>query len=253
MAHWQPAERWCVPSFPSVRQWNGSWALPRLRGTMLLSAGGDNDSSLFLSCAWDKPHKSCVQARQTAPDSCPAWTALRVDGWGQSFSCLPSHLGQVKKHMPGTLIFSLKPYFLCSLNYILAWRYLFSVTQINACFNYLCQTECRENSGLVEIVGFTAVEMEPSCPTHQLLEGLVQSHAPFICPSRGQGPCLCHPHKPVHVCTLHLRSLPATFCNAIPAPRMLDTRGCNTKFSHCLKVQFIFKMHFRSALGTPHR
>lgn len=59
---------------------------------------------------------------------------------------------------------------------------LFSVTQINASSNYLCQTECRENSGLVEVVGFTAVEMELSCPTHQLLEELVQSHAPFIFP-----------------------------------------------------------------------
>lgn len=42
-----------------------------------------------------------------------------------------NHLGQVKKHFPGALMFRAKPYFLCSLNYILAWHYLFSVTQNN--------------------------------------------------------------------------------------------------------------------------
>lgn len=162
---------------------------PRLHGTRLPKAGGD--TSLLLSYIWDEPRESCehLQARQTDLGLCSAQTVLKVDRGGQGFGCLPSCLAQVKKHLPGTLIFRPKPYFLCSLNYILAWRYLFSVTQINVCFNYLCQTEHRENSALVEVVWFTAVEIETPCPINSCLKDCCRATCPSSGPSRGRGPC----------------------------------------------------------------
>lgn len=192
MAYRQLAEMQQVPSFPSFlqkapcpqlpcplcshdhrgadrsRQQNGSSALLGSMAPGCPMLGGD--TSFFLSCAWDERHESCehLLARQTDLGSCPALTVLEVDGRGRGFACPPSRLGQIKKYLPDALIFRPKPYFLWRLNYILAWHYLFSMTQINVWFNYLCQTECRENSALVENVGFTAVEMETPYPTQQL-------------------------------------------------------------------------------------
>lgn len=175
---------------------------------------------------------------------------LEVDGQGQGFS-LPSPPWTNQKTF--SIIFRLKPYFLCGLSYILAWNYLFSVTQINVCFHCLCQAECRENSVLQEVVGFPVLEKADPLPHIQLPEGPCRAMHPSSTPSQGWEPCSCHPHEPVHVCTVSLQMLQTTSCHLIPAPTMLDTWGCNKKFDHHLKVQFTFEMHFHSALCTPHR
>lgn len=100
-------------------------------------------------------------------------------------------LGQMKKTF--SHIFRLKSYFLCSLNYILAWNYVFSVTQIDVCFCYLCQAECRENSVLQEVVGFTVREKEEPLPHTQLPEGPCRGMHPSSAPRQGWEPCSCHP------------------------------------------------------------
>lgn len=91
------------------------------------------------------------------------------------------------------------------------------------------------------------------CPTHSCLEGSCRAMYPSSAPSQGWEPCSCHPHEPVHACTVSLQILQTTSCHLIPVPTMLYTWGCNKKFNHHLKDQFTFKMHFHSALCPPHR
>lgn len=116
-----------------------------------------------------------------------------------------------------SLIFRLKPYFLCSLINILAWNYLFSVTQMNVCFCYLCQAECRENSVLQEVVGFTVLGKKN--PKTLLHTQLPEKHA--------EACTRCLPGSPAHAtptscsCMHCLQMLQTTPCQLIPTPAML--------------------------------
>lgn len=135
-----------------------------------------------------------------------------------------NHLGQIKKHFPGALIFRAKPYFLCSLNYILAWHYLFSVTQINiSVLIILVRLRAERIQRWWKLLDSQQWKWRPLCPTQKLLEELLHSHAPLICPWLGPGSFSCQPHEQVHVCTVYLQTLPTTVYNLILAPSMLDT------------------------------
>lgn len=112
---------------------------------------------------------------------------------------------------------------------------------MNVCFCYLCQAECRENSVLQEVVGFTVLgkKTQKPCSTHSCLKSM-QRHAPVVC----LGALLMPPPRAVHVCTAcrcckqHLASwfLHLQCCTCEDAIKNSITISKSNSHSKCISI-----------------
>jgi len=117
-------------------------------------------------------------------------------------------------------------YFICILNYILAWRYLFSVTQINVFVLIICVRLSAERvQSWWKSLDSHQWKLKPPAPHNSCLQGCCRAMHPSSAPRPGRGSCSCHPRELVHVRIVCLRMLPTVACYFFRAPTMLDMWG----------------------------